>query len=154
MIAWPSPPKPCGKAVNLSGRRRSRNHGRRGIFGDPLKRTKHNSIRILLQNVGGIGFITGKRCHETLKMEKLKELCLTYNVDLMALTEVNKDWRKVTTQHTIWEGTKGWKESRRIQVSSNTTQQAVGEFLVGGTAMCAFDEMVFRISSQGYDERN
>ena len=107
MIAWPLPPKSCGKAVNLSGRRRSRNHGKRGIFGDPLKRTSNNSIRILLHSVGVVGFITGKRCHKTLKIKKLEEFGLKYSVDLMALTEVNKDWRKVLTKNTIWEGTKG-----------------------------------------------
>ena len=93
MIAWPPPPKSCGEAVNLSGRRRSRNHGKRGIFGDPLKRTTNNSIRIVLHNVGGIGFITGKRCHETLKMGKLHKVVIENSVDICWLTEVNKDWR-------------------------------------------------------------
>ena len=106
-------------------------------------RTKNNSIRILLQNVGGIGFVSGQRSRETLKMEKLKSVICHYDVDLFALSEVNKDWRKVPTKNTIWEGTKNWKENRRIQISSNTTQRPDREFLVGGTAMCAFNDMVF-----------
>ena len=138
---------------NSTGQNRVRNHGRKGIFGDPFLRTKSKSIRILLHNVGGIGFVTGQRSRETLKMEKLKELVCRYGVDLISLSEVNKDWRKIQTNNTIWEGTKAWQEHRRVQVSQNTTQRSEKEFLVGGTAMCAFNELVFKICQQGQDER-
>ena len=153
MIAWPPPPCPCVDVSNVSAERRRRNHGRRGIFGNPLQHNHQSTIRILMQNVGGLGFIANKRCHETLKMEKIKEITIKYNVDLLALTETNKDWRTVKSAHTIWEGTKGWKDSRRIQVAHNTTQQAEGQFVSGGTAMCAFDKLVYGIYKQGFDDR-
>ena len=108
---------------NTLGQRRARNHGGKGIFGDPFLRHKSKSVRILLQNVGGIGFLTSDKDRETMKMEKLKTAVCKFNVDLLCLTEVNKDWRKVSTKHTVWEGTKSWRENRRIQASYNVTQR-------------------------------
>ena len=47
-----------------------------------------------------------------------------HNIDLVWLTEVNKEWRKVAYENTIWVATTGWKEKPRIQVLQNTTQPA------------------------------
>ena len=77
------------------------NHEDRGHWGDLLKRNKGDSVRLLVHNTGGIGFMTGERSKETLKSEKLRGLSKQYNFDLVGLTEVNKDWRKVEQQHTI-----------------------------------------------------
>lgn len=86
-------------------------------------------------------------------MEKLKNIVCNNSIDLLSLTEVNRDWRTVPTKHTIWEGTKGWKEHRRIQTSSNTNQYSDSNFLVGGTAMCMFNDLTFCITEQGQDVR-
>ena len=87
-------------------------------------------------------------------MEKLKKLVIDHNVDLVSLTEVNKDWRKIEYQNTIWGATAGWKSNRRIQVAQNTTKPAQDtDHLVGGVATAAFGDLVFRISEQGADER-
>ena len=106
-----------------------------------------------MQNVGGIGFITNERSHETLKMEKIKNIVCNHSIDILSLAEVNRDWRKVNTKNTIWEGTKGWKEHRRVQVSYNTTQSCDKICQVGGTATCVLNDSVFRICNQGQDER-
>ena len=88
-------------------------------------------------------------------MEKLKKLILDHNIDLVGLTEVNKDWRKISYPNTIWGATSGWKEQRRIQVAQNVTKPAQeSEHLVGGVAIAAFGDLVYRISDQGTDERN
>ena len=87
-------------------------------------------------------------------MEKLKKLILNNGFDLVGLTEVNKDWRRVKNDHTIWGATTGWHEHRRIQVSYNTTKPPLkSDFLVGGTAMMSFGDLVFRISQQECDPR-
>ena len=109
--------------------------------------------RILLHNTGGIGFISGERSKETLKMERLKELSINYDIYLLCLTELNKDWRAIQQNNTIWNGTVGWKENRRVQVSNNITKPPTGKNQVGGTAMVAFNNLVFNISDQGYDSR-
>ena len=55
-------------------------------------------------------------------MEKLKKLVLDFNFDIVGLTKVNKDWRKIDYDNTIWGATAGWKENRRIQGSQNKTK--------------------------------
>jgi len=52
------------------------NH-RKGIYRDAITQKKdNNNIRILLQNPGGIGFITGQRNRESYKIEKLKKFII------------------------------------------------------------------------------
>ena len=87
-------------------------------------------------------------------MERLKSLTINYDIDLVCLTEVNRDWRSIAQDNTIWNATSSWKENRRVQVSYNTTKPSAGECLVGGTAMIAFDDLVFSMSDQGADCRN
>ena len=157
MSKWPGAPRPCEQPQtnpSLRQRRASRNHGVAGYHGDPLQRRDPNNIRILLHNPGGIGFIHNKRCLQTLKMEKLKKLIIQHEVDLVGLCEVNKDWRKVEQNHTIWNATSNWKKNRRVQTSQNSTKPPRNsEFLVGGTATIAFDDLVPRICDQGEDFR-
>ena len=141
------------EAQTSSGKHRSRKHGTKGHFGDLLKRGKDGCIRILLQNVCGIGFVSNQRSKETLKMEKLKNLSCNWAVDLMCLTETNKDWRKSKYENTIWGATETWREHRRVQISQNTQQKSTTNRQIGGTATVAFDDLVFRISEQGCDTR-
>ena len=141
--------------MDLPRRRRGRNHRTKGIHGDRITRDNSECIRILLHNTGGIGFMTSNRSVATLKTERLKKLVIQNNVDLVCLTEVNKDWRNVENDQTIWGATATWKDNRRVQVSQNTTKPPQeSEYLVGGTAMVAFDDLVFPISNQGQDSRN
>ena len=87
-------------------------------------------------------------------MEKLKKLILNHNFDLVGLAEVNRDWRKLKYEHTIWGATAGWCQHRRIQVSQNTTKPCSDrDLLTGGTALMAFGEFVFRIPGQESDPR-
>ena len=45
--------------------------------GHILKRNKtRNTIRVLLNNVGGIGFVSGERSKESLKMERLRKMVI------------------------------------------------------------------------------
>ena len=86
-------------------------------------------------------------------MEKLKKLILTNDFDIIALTEINKDWRKISYENSIWGATQPWQEHRRIQVSHNTSSPASRVYQPGGTAMMMLGELTFRISHQGDDPR-
>lgn len=67
--------------------------------------------------------------------------------------EVNKDWRCVPTESTVWVATAPWRETRNIQVSNNTTCQQSREHQIGGTILMAFDEVSHRISDRRQDIR-
>ena len=89
------------------------------------------------------------------KNGKNKKISIQHNVDIVGLSEVNKDWRRVKQDNIIWNTTKNWREHRKVQVSQNATRPPDNsEFLIDGTAMVAFDDMVFNISDQGKDEYN
>ena len=81
------------------------NHKSSGQWGDLLKHKKGKTTRIILHNTSDIGFVIGKRSKETLKMESLNRLVIDYDIDLVCLSEVNKDWRSVQQDNTIWNGT-------------------------------------------------
>ena len=159
MMSFPRTPRPCEEdrrsdTPSENRRSRRRNHGDTGHHFDLLKRNHPGCVRILLHNVNGIGFITKDKTKETVKLEKLKKLLLLNTFDLAGLTEINKDWRKIPHNHSIWGATEGWANNRRIQVSQNIHTLAENEHLVGGTATIAFGDMVYRIFKQGQDDRN
>ena len=71
---------------------------------------------------------------------------------MVGLTEVKKEWRNILYENTIWVAITGWNENRRIKVAQNTTKPTdSSKYLVGGRAMIAFGELVFRISCQEGD---
>lgn len=55
-------------------------------------------VRILFQNVGGLGFLSGDVHQESVKVEKLKKMIINKSIDIVGLAEVNKDWRCVNTE--------------------------------------------------------
>jgi len=75
-------------------------------------------------------------------------------VDFVGLTEVNKDWRRVDTDNTVWAATSGRTEAWRIQTSNNKTLPPQAEFHVGGTLSMYFNELSYRISARGCDDWN
>ena len=84
----------------------------------------------------------------------LKKLIIKHEIDFVRLCKVNKEWRRVRQDHTIWNSTANWKSNRRVQISQNSTKPPRNsEFLVGDTASMAFDELVPRICDQGEDFR-
>ena len=86
-------------------------------------------------------------------MDKTKKPSITYEVDIVCLTQVNKDWRAVQQDNTIWNRTIGWRNEQRVQVSYHATRPFTSESKVGRTAMVAFDDLVFSISVQDSDSR-
>jgi hypothetical protein len=73
------PPRRCAEdqtTDNSLERRVEGIHHEIGHFGDHLRRKPQKTIRLLLQNVGGIGFCSQLRHIETLKMEKNEETCV------------------------------------------------------------------------------
>jgi len=95
-----------------------------------------------------------KGIRESLKVEKLKQFILSKQVDVVGLTEVNKDWKRVDIENTVWAATAGWTEARRIQTSHNKALPPQAEFQVGGTLSMCFNELSYQISARGSDDWN
>ena len=113
LVAWPKTPRSC-EGSNRNGdssyqRRDKSKHDEKGFWGNILKCKHKGTTRVLLHNVGGIGFITNERSREIMKMERLKKFTIEHLVYLACLTEVNKNWRLTNEENTIWNGIKGWR---------------------------------------------
>ena len=80
----------------------------------------------------------------------IKNLVTYHDIDLVGLTELNKDWRKVEYPNTTWEATSSWKEKRRIQIAQNTTKPTQeSHYLTGSVYMATFGDIFLKILKQG-----
>ena len=78
------------KIKSRSDRKLDRNHEDKFHFGN-LSKYKKGNTRLLLNNINGIEFIFSERRHENLKIEKLKILIIEYEINVISLTELNKN---------------------------------------------------------------
>jgi hypothetical protein len=124
-----------------------------GIYGDHLKQKRHGMLRILFQNPQGLGRIESGRSTQSLKITKLKDLLLKHNFDVVGLSEVNKDWRVVPPKETLWTGTEGWFEYRRLNTSINYMVPPQSQIQYGGTALMAINKVAYSIVAVEDDHR-
>ena len=84
-------------------------------WGNKMKRKDKEVVRILLNNVNGIGRFSGG-----MKDEILRTFMSKKDVDIACITEPNVHWGKVPHRDTWYERTSGWFASRRLAVSYHT----------------------------------
>ena len=107
----------------------------------------------MVHNTTGIGFCSSKRDNETLKMEKLRRMVITHDIDILALTELNKRWSAIAEENTIWSAITKWKEHARTYATYNRKDPGSSERLFGGTAISIFNENIFHAQDKGMDHR-
>ena len=126
---------------------------RGGVFGHHLRTKDCNSIRILFQNIGGLGDLYQDK--EPEKIVRLKKFLIKHNVDVVGIAETNTDWRTLPTENNLWNRTSSWFQSRRLSVSHNdkVAPKTGRYFQVGGTLTMLIDEMASRPLQTGSDEK-
>ena len=98
MIDHPPPAMPRGSRRDKRRRTVQRPEQRRGEplppsrYGNDLRSCRPGFIRILSQNIDGLGFATYND-----KIRRLHDTCSKYGIDLVALSELNINWKKVGT---------------------------------------------------------
>ena len=159
MITFPRPP-----VADAGGPRGSNSYrpctddtsaGIDGHHGAIMPKSHPNAVRLVSVNIAGIGFISEERSKMRYKLEKLKNLVIDYDVDLLMLSETNKDWRVVPSEHSLWAGVRYWKSSCKVQAAWNTFQhpQIQHQSQRGGTAMIAFSDLSYRLCQKSVDSR-
>jgi exonuclease III len=109
--------------------------------GDKLRRKKNKeSTRIILSNVAGI---TGSGGDE--KMEEMKIQCLKFNPDVTLITEVGQNEKRIRSEKTLYERTKGWWETTTSRIATNRHFDSGSERQFGGVAIVAQGEVAHRI---------
>jgi hypothetical protein len=122
-----------------------------GVFGHHLRKKDCNSIRVLFQNIGGLGDLFKDK--EPEKLSRLKTFLIKQDVDVLGIAETNTDWRTLPLENNLWNRTSSWFQSRRISVSHNdkVAPKSGRYFQVGGTATMLINEMASRPLKPGAD---
>ena len=105
-------------------------------YGTELRTRRPGFIRLVSQNIDGMGFSS----HSD-KITRLKEGCDKYGIDVIGLQEMNVNWPKVRPSQTLENKVKGWKEEVRTVTANNTTDFRSPRHQYGGTALLAIDKM-------------
>lgn len=122
-----------------------------GIYGDHLKQKRKGTIRILFQNPQGLGMMIHADRTYTDKINKIKYTMIKHDVDVLGLSEINKDWRMVPYSRSLWNITEGWFEHRRITTAVNDQLPPRSETQYGGTILMATNNIAHRICSTQED---
>ena len=87
-------------------------------------------------------------------MEKLRHLVIKQDVDILALTELNKRWSAIDEENTIWTALRKWKHIGRTYAAYNTNDPGSSQTLYGGTSITLFNDLALRKLEHGSDTRN
>lgn len=111
-------------------------------------------IQFVFQNPQGLGPLYENNQQQSSKLTKLKDTLLKHNVDILGLSEVNKDWRHIPQKQTFWSISDGWFEHRRMVTSINKQVQPTSKNQFGGTLLLAVNRIAHSIISIEEDPLN
>ena len=117
-------------------------------FGDDIKKARRKRLKIMLQNINGLGS-EGK----SEKSRRVADLHTKYEVDILLMTEVGLNWRKI-------EPTDFWNERvdnkydthRNVFAYNKNENQTFGKYQPGGVGISTVSEIANRVIEQGVDE--
>ena len=115
-------------------------------WGDRMKQKKSNMIRIAVLNINHIG----QMCNSP-KSEALREFIEDKDVDIIGLSELGVNWKKLEEKHSLWERTEPWFSMRRLAVGYNSADKLSMRSQYGGTAIMAIDKAAHKVTLTGAD---
>ena len=86
-------------------------------------------------------------------MEKLRKTVIKQEVDILALTELNKRWSAIEEENTIWTAMRRWRKQSRTYAAYNKLDPRKTKELYGGTSLTLFNEVALRKQKNGADPR-
>ena len=99
------------------------------IWGDEINKENNNTIRICFQNINGFGYNKDNKY----KLENIRELITTKQIDIMAMAETNDNWRKVQRRDSIWNQT-------RVETTPYLIKGCISHFLRSHSMGCNSDK--------------
>jgi len=115
-----------------------------GAWGDKFQKKKPNTVRVFLQNNGGLPVVDGKA-----KYMHLQHFIIQNNIDILALPECSVNWGKMEHAHRLPECTKGWWESVQWATAYHKLEEHPSKHQPGGTALAFINEMMHRAQWPG-----
>ena len=86
-------------------------------------------------------------------MEKLRRLVVEQDIDIVALTETNRNWKLESNENNIWEAMKRWKPEARTYAAHNVHDINDKIQQYGGVSMSIFGKLTRHKQQYGTDER-
>ena len=109
-------------------------------FGNSIT-TKHDrSLRIMFQNVNGL-----PSKNEGQKNTHILDTVNNFNVDVLALSETNKYWPNIPTDHRPQNRFRGWWENSHVNYSFNSTFRQKQANQPGGNLMITVGRTATRV---------
>ena len=121
----------------------------RDIYGDKMEKKKRENIRIVNQNINGLGTSV-----ETDKRDAIKNFIVKNKIDLFVMSEVNINWKVVAKRNSMGMLAKKWFENSRAITANNTLYNTKNHHQQGGVAIITAGEMALRVKHQNKDGRN
>ena len=118
-----------------------------GNYGTAPKAKPANSIRIAVENFNSLGILTGMR-----KVNTINNLIRDFNVDVIAGSETQADWRYVS-EGKQFSNLFGKGQEVRSVVAFNTTED-IGRDQMVGTAIAVVGCITSMVTDRTSDYRN
>jgi len=120
----------------------------RSRWGNDFSGKPMHTIRILLQNVGGIDLTAGG----SVKLAALHNFMQDHHVDIAALTECNVAWQLVDASFYPSEQTKYWWENSHWSITHNRQEIYPTKHQRGGTCLVVTNQLSYRAQRPGDDK--
>ena len=119
-------------------------------FGDEMNsRCSKSNVRILFQNIRGFG-----DSEENRKTESIRQAIQEDNVDIMCMTEMNVNWKRVAKRKNLTQMSKAWFENSKVSIAYNYHQQGnKSKFQPGGSAIISKGSLSLRAIDFAPDQR-
>ena len=116
------------------------------IWGDFIIRKEGDTIRIMFQNINGLPTFN-KHSKNDILLGMLED----YDVDIMAMTEINVHWLKVPQSDRLYARTDEWFEKMEHSLAYNSTETPETAHQWGGTAVWARNRISHHVMGKGSD---
>jgi len=136
-ILQPSPKVPTTSKETIE---KTNEPSERDQWGQEMGPKNPNSIRLVLQNVGGIDV----HKQGSVKLAALQEFMMDNTVDIAALTECNAAWKQINPKLWPQEQTKFWWENSHWLLAYNRQDPDAAPYQPGGVGILVVNQLSHR----------
>jgi len=119
-----------------------------GVWGDTFTQKQRNTVRVYLQNIGGLPTDD----EDSVKYTHMRHFITLNKIDIIALLESSTNWGEMKYEPRLPERTKGWWESMQWSTAYNKLEEHPRRHQPGGMVLGIFNELVHRVSRPGDDK--
>ena len=122
----------------------------REFYGDKISKSKSKkNIRVIFQNINGLG-----TSEETDKRDQIQQFINTYKIDVLAMAEVNTNWKLVAKKQSLRAQAKEWFEHSRTEVAHNLLVNTSTPHQQGGVGIIVAGDMALKVSKTSQDKNH